>query len=47
MECPDESRRKIQTIADIVVGAKASPEAWKVLTSMVEDNNSERAREKA
>ena len=36
---------KDKTIADIVVGAKAPPEAWKILNSMVEDDNSDRARE--
>ena len=39
--------KKDKTIADIVVGAKAPSEAWKVLISMVEDEDSERAREKA
>ena len=34
-------------IADIVVGAKAPSEAWKILNSMVEDDNSDRARELA
>ena len=38
---------KDKTIADIVVGAKASSEAWKNLNSMVEDDNSDRARELA
>ena len=38
---------KDKTIADIVVGAKARPEAWKILNSMVEDDNSNRAREMA
>ena len=36
---------KDKTIADIVVGAKAPSEAWKVLNSMVEDDNSDRTRE--
>ena len=37
---------KDKTVADIVVGAKAPSEAWKILNSMVEDdNNSDRARE--
>ena len=36
-----------RTIADIVVGAKAPSEAWKILNSMVEDDSSERAREQA
>ena len=36
---------KDKTIADIVVGAKAPSEAWKILTSMVEYDSSERARE--
>ena len=36
-----------KTIADIVVGAKAPSEAWKILNSMVEDDNSDRARELA
>ena len=38
---------KDKTIADIVVGAKAPSEAWKILNSMVEDDNSDRARELA
>ena len=38
---------KDKTIADIVVGAKAPSEAWKILNSMVEDDSSERAREQA
>ena len=38
---------KDKTIADIVVGAKAPSEAWKILNSMVEDDSSERARAKA
>ena len=39
---------KDKTIADIVVGAKAPPEAWKILNSMVEDDSIERAsREQA
>ena len=36
---------KDKTIADIVVGANAPSEAWKILNSIVEDNNSDRARE--
>ena len=38
---------KNKTIADIVVGAKAPSEAWKILNSMVEDDNSDKARELA
>ena len=38
---------KDKTIADIVVGAKAPSEAWEILNSMVEDDNSDRAREMA
>ena len=38
---------KDKTIADIVVGAKAPSEAWKILNSMVEDDNSDKARELA
>ena len=38
---------KDKTIADIVVGAKAPSEAWKILNSMVEDDNSNRTRELA
>ena len=38
---------KDKTIADIVVGAKATSEAWKILKGMVEDDNSDRARELA
>ena len=38
---------KDKTIADIVVGAKAPSEAWRILNSMVEDDNSDRARELA
>ena len=37
--------KKDKAIADIVVGAKAPSEAWKILNSMVEDGNSDRARE--
>ena len=36
---------KDKTIADIVVGAKVPSPAWKILTSMVEDDSSERVRE--
>ena len=38
---------KDKTIADIVVRAKAPSEAWKILKSMVEDDNSDRTRELA
>ena len=38
---------KDKTIADIVIGAKAPSEAWKILNSMVEDDSSDRARELA
>ena len=38
---------KDKTISDIVVGAKAQSEAWKIVNSMVEDDNSDRARELA
>ena len=38
---------KDKAIADIIVGAKAPSEAWKVLNSMVEDDSSDRAREQA
>ena len=38
---------KDKTIADIVVGAKAPSKVWKILNSMVEDDNSDRAREMA
>ena len=38
---------KDETIADIVVQAKAPSEAWKILKSMVEDDSSERAKEQA
>ena len=38
---------KDKTIAEIVVGAKAPSEAWKILNSMVEDDSSKRAREQA
>ena len=38
---------KDKSIADIVVRAKAPSEAWKILTSMVEDESSERAKEQA
>ena len=38
---------KDKTIADIVVRAKAPSEAWKMLKSMVGDNNSDRAKEEA
>ena len=36
-----------KAIADIVIGAKAPSEAWKILVSMDEDDISERAREQA
>ena len=39
--------KKDKTITDIVVGAKAPSEAWKIPNSMVEDDNSDRAREMA
>ena len=38
---------KDKTIADIVVGAKAPSEAWKILNSMVKNDSSERTREQA
>ena len=38
---------KDKTIADIVVRAKAPSEVWKILKSMVEDDNSDRTRELA
>ena len=38
---------KYKTIADIVVVAKAPSEAWEILNSMVEGDNSDRAREMA
>ena len=38
---------KDETVADIVVGAKAPSEAWKILESMVEDDSSKRAKEQA
>ena len=38
---------KDKTIEDIVVGAKGPSAAWKILNSMVEDDNSDRARELA
>ena len=38
---------KDKTIAGIVVGAKAPSEAWEILSSLVEDDNSNRARELA
>ena len=34
-----------KTIADIVVGAKAPSEAWKILTSIVDGEDSERAKQ--
>ena len=36
---------KDTTIANIVVGVKAPSEAWKILNSMVENDNSDKARE--
>ena len=39
--------KKDKTIADIIVGAKAPSEAWKILTSVVEDDSSKRPREQA
>ena len=38
---------KDKTIPNIVVGAKARSEAWKILKSMVEDDSSKRAKEQA
>ena len=38
---------KDKAIADIVVGAKAPSEAWKILNSLVEDNIGARAKEQA
>ena len=38
---------KDTTIANIVVGAKTPSEAWKILNSMVEKDNSDKARELA
>ena len=38
---------KDTTIANIVVGAKAPSEAWKILNSMVENDNNDKARELA
>ena len=42
-----KAAEKDKTIADIVVGAKATSEARKILKSMVDDDSSERAREQA
>ena len=42
-----KSVEKDKPIADIVVGAKAPSEAWKILNSMVEDDCSDRAKEQA
>ena len=47
MERLNENRRKRQEIVDIVVGAKAPSATWNILTCMVEDDCSERAREQA
>ena len=38
---------KGKSVADIVVRVKAPSEAWKILKSMVEDDNSNRAKEQA
>ena len=38
---------KYKTVTDIVVGAKAPSEAWKILESMVDDDSSVRAKEQA
>ena len=38
---------KDKTAADIVVGAKAPSEAWKIMTSMANDDSSERTKEQA
>ena len=40
-----KSVEKDKTIVDIVVGAEATSEAWKMLKSMVDDDSKERARE--
>ena len=42
-----KAAEKDKSIADIVVRAKAPSEAWKILKSMVEDDNSDRAKEQA
>ena len=42
-----KAAEKDKSVADIVVRAKAPSEAWKILKSMVEDNNSNRAKEQA
>ena len=38
---------KDKSVAEIVVRAKAPSEAWKILKIMVEDDNSDRAKEQA
>ena len=38
---------KDKSVAQIVVRAKAPSEAWEILKSMVEDDNSDRAKEQA
>ena len=42
-----KAKEKDKTKADIVVGAKAPSEAWKILKSMVDDNDNEMTREQA
>ena len=42
-----KSVEKDKSVAEIVVRAKATSEAWKILKSMVEDDNSNRAKEQA
>ena len=44
---PTKAVEKDNSVAEIVVRAKAPSEAWKILKSMVEDDNSDRAKEQA
>ena len=47
MERSNKSCLKNKSVAENVVRAKAPSEAWKILKSMVEDDNSDRAKEQA
>ena len=42
-----KAAEKDKSVADILVRAKAPSEAWKILKSMVKDDNSNRAKERA
>ena len=47
MERSNKAVEKDKSVAEIVELAKAPSEAWKILKRMVEDDNSDRAKEQA